>query len=126
MGFAELLVIAVVAIIFLGPEKLPKFLIDTAKFLKSVKRAINDAKVSLEEEIKISELKEEAMEYKKKMDTVSKEVQELVHIEDLEDISDLAEQKRENEDKVKRENAKKEVVKFKKREDFEDKDKVNV
>ncbi|WP_187648186.1 Sec-independent protein translocase protein TatB [Nitrosophilus labii] len=124
MGFTELLMIAVVAIIFLGPEKLPKFLVDVAKFFKSVKRAVNDAKNSLEEEIKISELKEEALEYKKKIGTVSKEIESIAHLSDFEDV---LEESKEIEEALEKKEAKKEVVKFKKRKpELEDKDKANV
>jgi len=122
MGFTEILMIVIVAIVFLGPEKLPKFLVDVAKFFKSVKRAINDAKTSLDEEIKISELKEEALEYKKKLGTVSKEVETIVHIDDLEDE---LEEVKEIEKSIKEE-PKREVVKFKKKKIDEDKDKVDV
>ena len=122
MGFTEILMIAIVAIIFLGPEKLPKFLVDVAKFFKSVKRAVNDAKNSLEEEIKISELKEEALEYKKKLGTVSKEMETITHLSDLEDE---LEEVKEIEEAVKKE-PKREVVKFKKKDIEDDKDKVDV
>jgi len=124
MGFTEILMIIIVAIIFLGPEKLPKFLVDTAKFFKSIKRAVNDAKNSLEEEIKISELKAEALEYKKKLGAVSKEVQDLKHLSEFDDI--LEETKEIEEALKKEEEPKKEVVKFKKKIDLEDKDKANV
>jgi len=122
MGFTEILMIAIVAIIFLGPEKLPKFLVDVAKFFKSVKRAVNDAKNSLEEEIKISELKEEALEYKKKLGTVSQEVENLTHLSELDDV---LEETKEIE-KAEKKEPKREVVKFKKKIDLEDKDKTNV
>jgi len=121
MGFSEILMIAIIAIIFLGPEKLPKFLVDIAKFFKSVKRAVNDAKNSLEEEIKISELKEEALEYKKRIEGVGKEIEDIAHLSDFEDV---LEESREIEKKLKE--PKKEVVKFKKKPSLEDKDKVDV
>jgi len=124
MGFTELLMIAIVAIVFLGPEKLPKFLVDVAKFFKSVKRAINEAKTSLDEEIKISELKEEALEYKKKLGTVGKEVEEIVHIGDLEDE---LEEVKEIQKAVNKKEAKREVVKFKKKKiDIDKEEKIDV
>ena len=39
MGFSEVLVIAIIAIIFLGPEKLPDAMVKVAKFFKTVKNA---------------------------------------------------------------------------------------
>jgi len=40
MGFSEILFIAVIAIIFLGPEKLPGAMVEIAKFIKNAKNAI--------------------------------------------------------------------------------------
>ncbi len=117
MGFTEILMIAIVAIIFLGPEKLPKFLVDIAKFFKSLKRAINDAKVQLEQEVKISELKEEAQEYKEKFRSVAQEMKSITAELDEDPLAEVEE--------FKRAEPKREVVKFKKKID-EDKDKVNV
>jgi len=117
MGFTEILMIIVVAIIFLGPEKLPKFLVDVAKFFKSVKRAINDAKTNIEQEIRISELKEEALEYKKKFHQASSEITEVLNEDITDSLAEVEEIKKGLEPK-------REVVKFKKR--VEDKDKVNV
>ena len=68
MGFGEILLVAIVAIIFLGPEKLPEVMVNIAKFFKSIKRNISDAKDALESEINISEMKQDALEYKNKIE----------------------------------------------------------
>jgi sec-independent protein translocase protein TatB len=75
IGFTELMLIAVVAILFLGPDKLPQTLVDIAKFFKSVKRTINDAKSSFEEEIRVADLKKEALEYREKFEATNRELQ---------------------------------------------------
>merc|ERR1711879_951973 len=59
MGFMEILLIAVIAIIALGPEKLPSAMVDIAKFLKKFKSGVEDAKSTLDNELNISEMKEE-------------------------------------------------------------------
>lgn len=64
MGFFEICMVLIVAVIFLGPEKLPKAMVDLAKFFKAVKKTMDEAKSSLDEELKIQELKQEALEYK--------------------------------------------------------------
>lgn len=64
MGFMEILLIAIVAIIALGPEKLPSAMVDIAKFLKKFKSGVEDAKSTLDNELNISEMKEEAARYK--------------------------------------------------------------
>ena len=75
MGFTEILLIAIVAILFLGPDKLPGAMVEIAKFIKSAKKAITSAKDSLDSEINISELKEEALSYKAKLDSATEELQ---------------------------------------------------
>jgi len=90
MGFTEILLIAVIAILFLGPDKLPEAMVKIAKFMKSVKKAVSDAKSSLEEEMKISDLKEEALNYKKQLDDATNELQGFknIGINPIDDISD--------------------------------------
>lgn len=86
MGFGELLLVAVIAILFLGPEKLPEAMVQIAKFFKSFKSSINEAKSSLEQEMKIQELKDEAMEYKKKLDSAATSAKKQLSFEELEEI----------------------------------------
>ena len=90
LGFTEILLIAVVAILFLGPEKLPDAMVQVAKFMKSVKKAISDAKSSLDEEMKIADLKEEALSYKKQLDDATNELAGFknVGINPIEDINE--------------------------------------
>ena len=90
LGFTEILMIAVVAILFLGPDKLPDAMVKVAKFMKSVKKAISDAKGALDEEMKIADLKEEALSYKKKLDEATSELQGFknIGINPMDDISD--------------------------------------
>lgn len=64
MGFFEICMVLVIAVVFLGPEKLPKAMVDLAKFFKAVKKTMDEAKSSLDEELKLQELKQEALEYK--------------------------------------------------------------
>ncbi len=68
MGFTEILFIAVIAIIFLGPDKLPETMVQIAKFFNSFKKTVSEAKSTFEQEIHINELKEEALSYKKTLD----------------------------------------------------------
>lgn len=64
MGLFEILMVVVIAIIFLGPEKLPKALVDMAKFFRAVKKTMEDAKESIDKEINLNKIKEEALAYK--------------------------------------------------------------
>ncbi len=86
MGFTEILMIAVVAILFLGPDKLPDAMVKIAKFIKGAKNAITEAKTAIDHEIKISDLKEEALGYKSKLDEASAELQGFKNINPMNDI----------------------------------------
>jgi sec-independent protein translocase protein TatB len=67
MGFTEILIIAVIAILFLGPDKLPSAMIEVAKFFRNAKKTIGSVKDSLEEEMNVKDIKEEALSYKKEL-----------------------------------------------------------
>ncbi len=86
MSFAEIMIIAVIAVLFLGPDKLPSTMVQIAKFFKSFKSSINDAKSSFEQEIKIQELKEETLEYKKKLDSAATSMRKTVTFDELNEI----------------------------------------
>lgn len=90
MGFFEILVVLVVAIIFLGPEKFPQAVVDIVKFFRAVKKTLNDAKDTLDKEINIEEIKKETLEYQKLFEN---KVESLkgVKIEELEDAKVTAE-----------------------------------
>ncbi|WQW36194.1 Sec-independent protein translocase protein TatB [Helicobacter pylori] len=90
MGFFEILVVLVVAIIFLGPEKFPQAVVDIVKFFRTVKKTLNDAKDTLDKEINIEEIKKETLEYQKLFEN---KVESLkgVKIEELEDAKITAE-----------------------------------
>jgi len=81
IGFTELLLISIVAILFLGPDKLPQAMIEIAKFIKGVKKTVGEAKSSLEEEMKIADLKEEALNYKKQLDDATNELKNFKNID---------------------------------------------
>jgi sec-independent protein translocase protein TatB len=64
MGFSEILIIVVIAILFLGPDKLPQTMVDIARFFRSAKRTLASAKASIEEELHVEDIKREVNSYK--------------------------------------------------------------
>ena len=68
MGFMEILLIAIVAIIALGPEKLPTAMVQIAKFINKFRNALSDAKSTLDSELNISEMKAEATKFKSQIE----------------------------------------------------------
>jgi sec-independent protein translocase protein TatB len=64
-------------------------MVQIAKFFKSIKRTVDDVKTSIDEEMRISELKEEALQYKKQLDEatqkIGKETAALTSLDDLDE-----------------------------------------
>ncbi|ASM37291.1 Sec-independent protein translocase protein TatB [Campylobacter sputorum] len=86
MSFSEILVIALIAVLVLGPDKLPKAMVEIAKFLKFFKKSINDAKASFDQEIKIAELKADAQKYKDSLNDAKNKVRKKLTFEELEEL----------------------------------------
>jgi len=74
MGFTEILIIAVIAVLFLGPDKLPSTMVEIAKFFRNAKNAIGSVKDTLEEEMNVSEIKKEALAYKAQLEDATSRV----------------------------------------------------
>lgn len=85
MGFTEILLIIIVAILFLGPDKLPGTMVEVAKFIKGAKKAITDAKNTLNQEVDIAELKQEALNYKQQLDEATQELQGFKNLNPMND-----------------------------------------
>lgn len=68
MGFTEIFLILVVAVIALGPEKLPNTAVEIARFFKKIKGGVEDAKASLDNELNLSEMKDEVENIKSGLD----------------------------------------------------------
>jgi sec-independent protein translocase protein TatB len=83
MGFTEILIIAVIAILFLGPDKLPQAMVEIAKFFRSTKQTLTTVKQSLEDEMNVSEIKEEALAYKKELEKASEDIKRKTDIKEI-------------------------------------------
>jgi sec-independent protein translocase protein TatB len=83
MGFAEILIIVVIAILFLGPDKLPETMVEIAKFFRNVKKTVSSAKESLEEELHIADIKEEALNYKRELTSASSELSRMTDMTEV-------------------------------------------
>jgi len=67
MGFLEIFLVLIVAVIALGPEKLPNAAVDIVKMFKKLKSSVDDAKSTLDEELNKTGLKTEAEKFKDTM-----------------------------------------------------------
>ncbi|EFB6910241.1 Sec-independent protein translocase subunit TatB, partial [Campylobacter coli] len=78
--------ILIVAILVLGPDKLPEAIVQIAKILKALKRNIDDAKSSIEKEIRINDLKEEAKKYKDEFSSANENIRKKLSFEEFDDL----------------------------------------
>jgi len=83
MGLGEIFLIAIIAVLFLGPDKLPSTMVEIAKFFRSVKNTVNSARATLEEEMKFSEMKQEALNYKKELTDASSELERMASMTEI-------------------------------------------
>ena len=97
MSFGEILIIAVIAILFIGPDKLPEAMVKIAKFFRSFKKTINETKETIEQELHLAELKDEAVSYKEKLDSA---VSDFKLDTDVNIVDDLNESVKEIENSV--------------------------
>lgn len=83
MGITEIFLIAIVAVLFLGPDKLPSTMIEIAKFFRSVKGTVNSAKATIEDEIRLSGIKESVMDYKAELTNASSELTRMTDFTEI-------------------------------------------
>ena len=83
LGFTEILIIAVIAILFLGPDKLPSAMVEVAKFFRSAKKTIGSVKDSIEQEMNVADIKEEALAYKKELLKASEDLNKATSFTDV-------------------------------------------
>lgn len=88
MSFGEILVILVVAILVLGPEKLPSTIVEIAKILKAIKSNIDEAKASINKELKIAELKDEARKYKDEFSQTNENIRKKLSFEEFDQLKE--------------------------------------
>ena len=83
MGITEIFLIAIVAVLFLGPDKLPSTMVEIAKFFRSVKGTVNSAKASIEDEIRLSGIKDSVMDYKAELTNASSELTRMTDFTEI-------------------------------------------
>ena len=71
LGFPEILMIFVVALIVFGPKKLPDFEKTLGRTIREFRKTINDAKASIEDEIDKADITGEIKE-------LNKEIKEII------------------------------------------------
>ena len=84
IGLPEMIIIAIVALIFIGPDKLPGVLRSIGKGLVELKRATSDVRSTvqeemqkIEDEIEIKEVRESAQDFKNEFGGVPNQIDPL-------------------------------------------------
>jgi sec-independent protein translocase protein TatB len=77
IGFSELLVIAVVALIVIGPERLPKVARTLGHLFGRMQRYVNDVKADISREMELDELKK----MQSSMEDAARSMRDSVHEE---------------------------------------------
>ncbi len=77
IGFSELLVIAVVALLVIGPERLPKVARTAGIMFGRLQRYVNDVKADIQREIELDELKKLRSEFEDAARSVEQSVGEV-------------------------------------------------
>jgi sec-independent protein translocase protein TatB len=77
IGFSELLVIAVVALLVIGPEKLPKVARTAGVMFGRLQRYVNDVKADIQREVELDELKKLRSQFEDAAKSVEESVSEV-------------------------------------------------
>ncbi len=76
IGFLEILIVGLVALLVVGPERLPGLARTAGKWIGRGRRMIASVKQEIDKEIKAEELKEILVEQKRKMSALEELVEE--------------------------------------------------
>ena len=68
IGFSELLIVAIVALIVLGPERLPKAVKTAGMWLGRIKRTMGNVQKAISEELRIEEMRSNAKAQQEKLE----------------------------------------------------------
>ena len=74
IGFSELMVIAVVALVVIGPERLPRVARTAGHLMGRLQRYVNDVKADINREMELEELRKFKSEFEQTAQTVQSQV----------------------------------------------------
>ena len=74
LGFTEILLIAIVALLFIGPDKLPDTMKQIARTFGKLKRAFDDTKETIQNELRVDDLRQEALGYRQQIEKAKEDL----------------------------------------------------
>ncbi|WP_445116586.1 Sec-independent protein translocase protein TatB [Acinetobacter sp. WZC-1] len=91
VGFSELLVFGIIALLVLGPEKLPEAIRSAAKWYSKFKRVINNVQNDIDRELRLSELRDQMQKEMQRIEELEQKMQ--TQMQELQQQSALAAEK---------------------------------
>ena len=79
MGFTELMLIGIVALVVIGPERLPGVARTAGKYVGRLKRFMTSVKADVEQELRADELRQILSEQQKELDSLKDSITEAGH-----------------------------------------------
>jgi len=102
MGFTEMMLIGIVALVVIGPERLPGVARTAGKYFGRLKRFMTSVKADVEQELRADELRQILADQKKELDSIkeSMNVAGKAFEEDIKSVTDSVEPPAESADQV--------------------------
>ena len=79
IGFSELMVIAVVALVVIGPERLPRVARTAGHLLGRLQRYVNDVKADINREMELEELRKFKNEFEQSAQAVESQINDEIN-----------------------------------------------
>ncbi len=87
VGFSELLVFGIIALLVLGPDKLPEAARFVAKWYSKLKRLISNVQNDIDRELRLSELREQMQNEMQRIQELEQKMQAQMH--ELQQLSSM-------------------------------------
>ena len=88
IGFAEMLIIGIVALLVIGPERLPSVARTAGMYIGKIKRFVSNVRSDVEREFRTDELQRMLQQQQSELDSLRDAVNETRQETDLESIED--------------------------------------
>ena len=75
VGFSELLLFGIVALVVLGPEKLPQAIRTVGRWYAQIRRLINNVQRDIEQELQLAEMREQMQKELARIKSIEQEMQ---------------------------------------------------
>lgn len=90
IGFAELLVLTVIAMVVIGPERLPSVMRTVGKTVGQARRFLTNIQNQIEQEVKLDELNKKIMAQEQLKNTTSPHEQEDAEVPSVAPVNEVA------------------------------------